>query len=159
MGFGGLVAGVGATTLRGFGVDLYTGYLRLDFSANVQSETLNASSIVLLANSTANVGDEKYYRLKGYIDGIYAYTNTSASVIVTLLQTDYLEILRRRRSMFSSAYTSYLQLDGGTVRGVSPNILSFAAGPMMASDYTADSYPPSLIEYRLDMNVSRVASL
>ncbi|KAJ8600803.1 hypothetical protein CTAYLR_009992 [Chrysophaeum taylorii] len=147
-----------ALSLASASLDLTSGYLSLEFSANVQSATLNASTIEILANSTNNLGWRRRYRLTGRIEGVFEDTNSSTTAYVMLLQDDYLNILFRD-GLASAAANAYVQLDAGCVRGVAPATPSAAYGPALFDTYIADAYPPSIVKYAIDMNLGTLSVL
>lgn len=109
-------------------LSLNSGYLALEFSSNVRSESLDPSLVELRSNTTS-------YSLTGQLD-VFEASNSSKTLTLVLVQRDYVALL------FYDL--TYLVLAQGAV-WQSDRFEGFVS-------VVPDSYPPSIVQYALDMD-------
>ena len=127
-------------TLERFDVDMNSGLLTLHFDETVNVSTLNISSLIL---STHNITNASSYAQRVLLTSS-TMTSNMADILIDLDATDFNEIKRLR--ICSTEDVCHLRFTEDTVRDmVNRSILAIRARRVY--NFTADTTPPSLVEF------------
>ena len=137
--------------LREFNLDMDFGTLELSFTETVEDSSLNISSITLYSSDTNST--DQYTLTPSSLRFSYS-DGPMQSVIVSVTDRN---AIKQLYNLATSENNTYLSLSSGGVLDMS-NLPILEAVPIRVNEYTADSTPPRLQHFALNLT-SEVLSL
>ena len=132
--------------LLNFVLDFDVGHLLLNFSEPVDIRTLDLTQLTLQAAPTS----DNTYSLTGYSD-LQRLPDAVNILILTLSEAD-LNAIKSRPGLGSDSSNTYLSVTIATVQDTTGNPL--VPTTRIASVFVADTTPPSLLSFSLDLTTS-----
>ena len=138
--------------LVGFGVNLNSGEIALNFDEPVDIGTVNLTALTLQEAMAAGVGVAEVTLTGGSV------TSANGLQVIVNLTLDDLNLVKRELTLLSSLSSSYVRITPELVRDLNGNQVAEipANDSLQASSYVNDSTRPSLLRFDLDMDSARL---
>ncbi|KAL5489589.1 hypothetical protein EMCRGX_G018699 [Ephydatia muelleri] len=144
------ISDISAPSLSNFTLDMNTGALLLTFSETIDVRTLVLS--MLQFTNQASWSPTLFYRLTG---GAYSQRAGHPDVVSVNLTSSDLNGLKAVTNLASGIGNTYLQFNSTLVADFFGNPVVPSTG-LQVSMFTADTTPPTLLSFSLDMNTGVV---
>ncbi|XP_065886866.1 uncharacterized protein [Dysidea avara] len=137
--------------LREFDLDMDFGTLTLSFTETVQVNSLNVSSITFYSS---DINSTDQYTLT---DSSFRVTYSDEPTQSIFIHADDLNVIKQLYNLATSENNTYISLSSGGVLDMT-DLPILEAIPIKVNEYTADSTPPTLQRFSLNLT-SEVLSL
>jgi hypothetical protein len=136
-------------------LNMATGALMLSFSETINKQSFNFSAVTLLSGPTGSTGSVASVRF-GVAELVESPT-PSTSLGITIRDQD-LDLVKVVLNLGTEQSDSYIAMDSTAIRDFQGNFATAtsASNPLLVSNYTADSVPPTLASFSLSMDAGQL---
>ena len=137
-------------SLESFIVNVNEGNITLDFSESIAVTSLNTARMYI--SGTIGQSARDMYSLT---DSVVVEMSSQQTVTLMLSQT-LLNSIKSNTEVCSSASNCNIFFDQGAVTDITGNTIRDSYNPILASSFVADTSPPELESYSMDLNTGMV---